>query len=57
MYLVMSLERERELNIGMKLPLIWADDMVGCLPVFKTKKAALKMAGKKHQVIRIDEVK
>jgi len=35
------------------LPLSWADDMIGVLPVFKTKKAAKKYAGKKYEIYQI----
>jgi hypothetical protein len=32
----------------------WAEGMIGCMPVFRTKKAAKKCAGKKFQILKIE---
>lgn len=54
-YLVMLLTMEAETNIGQLIKLEWATGMIGALPVFGTKKAALKYAGKgnKHLVLDV----
>ena len=49
-YLVMALEKTRPLSNGASIDLIWADGMVGACPVFRTKKAAQKYAGKNYTV-------
>jgi hypothetical protein len=49
MYMVMSVKKEITLNVlsGEKtIKLCWADGMIGAVPVFKTKKLALKYGGK-----------
>ena len=52
-YLVMALEKTRPLSIGVSVDLIWADGMVGVCPVFGTKKAAQKYAGKNYTVLPV----
>jgi hypothetical protein len=58
--MVMELYTSHEVCFGgaikAKLDLSWADDMIGVIPVFRTKKAALKFAGKSRQVVSIEEV-
>jgi len=51
-----ALVTAREVDVlgrTVSLPLSWADDMIGVLPVFKTKKAAKKYAGKKYEIYQI----
>ena len=52
-YIVMTLEKTHKVDVyghEFDLPLIWADRMCGAMPVFDTKKAAQKYAGKKFQI-------
>ena len=52
-YAIGAVERRRSVSFpGGKtsILLIWADDMVGVLPVFSNKKKAEKYAGKDFQV-------
>ena len=50
MWIVLGVEKQQHLNIGIKLPLKWADGMVGVLPVFEDYKSAKKYAGKRLEV-------
>jgi sensor domain CHASE-containing protein len=64
LYLVMALKKEHEAQlvigpakeITVPLTLSWAHGMVGCLPVFNDKAAAVRYAGKKHAVMMVAEV-
>ena len=44
------------LKLGKDFPLSWTDGMVGACPVFANKKKARKYAGKKADIIVIEEV-
>ena len=55
-YIVMGVEKSHEVDLcGYRrdLPLVWADRMCGVAPVFKTKKAAEKYAGKKYGILKV----
>mgnify|MGYP000389155571 CR=1 FL=1 len=57
MYIVLKLIKTVNVDvmgINRSLPLSIADGMVGAIPVFKTKKAAQKSAGKKYQVLKVE---
>jgi len=44
MYMVAELVCSSELKTGRSLELSWADNMIGVVPVFTTKKAAIRYA-------------
>ena len=59
MYLVMMVKTEHKVSLlGREVPIKmeWADGMIGVVPVFKTKKDAVKYAGKKIEIIEAKEV-
>jgi len=54
LYAVLGVEREHQVSIGnfkKELILTWADRMCGVLPVFETKKMAMKYAGKTFKIM------
>ncbi len=63
LYIVMLLEKNIETIVlgsegakEFKVPVSWAEGMVGVLPVFKDAQAAAKYANNKHEVVEIQEV-
>ena len=56
-YMVMALSEAQTVSVlGMQqnLSMSWEDGMVGVIPVFRTKKTALKYAGKKREIVAIE---
>ena len=55
-YLVMAIEKTKKLLVygrEIEFPLTWADRMCGVIPVFDTKKAAQKYAGKRFGLLSV----
>lgn len=56
LYFVGGIEREHDLNVlgrPQKLPLTWADNMIGVLPVFSDRESAERYANGKLTVCHI----
>lgn len=63
MYLVMALKKEHEAvlvgpvgSTTIPVKIDWADGMIGALPVFNSREAAVKYAGGKYAVMQMAEV-
>lgn len=59
-YMVMGVSNKQLVTVGgfnQSLPLIWADGMIGAIPVFSNKKKALKYAGGKFEVTKCETEK
>jgi len=52
-FLVMGLEEEIETTDGDEMDLVWAEGMIGAMPLFDTKKHALDYCKDESMVIRM----
>lgn len=59
LFVVGSFEKRHTIDVlGREVPLdlVWADGQVGALPVFRSRGAAQRYAGKRFQVFEIEAV-
>jgi len=56
-YILMAMKRAGTVQVGEQLvevPMVWADGMIGVIPVFETQEAAEKYSdGGKYQIVPI----
>ena len=60
MYLSLMLETNHATNIGVSMPLVWSDGMIGVLAVFGSKRDAIRYTGSRetiHELVDTGKVK